>query len=163
MGSLLNKIRGGNQHLLAVFGLLRNDKGETVVAYNRRPLSLITIEHMCCKLYLALSRSYGTRAYNKPTPLRTHCPPTQSMDLVPKGMVKIMEESIRTFEAMVRDKKWPFLPRKFWMAAEGHEDMAVDDSLEGGKTNQASYHGNEQKSRNSPTGNYMVCCMQTVS
>lgn len=118
MRQFLSQLKKGNDKMLRIFGLQRDRHGRVVVAYNKRPLSIIDIEHMCCKLYLALSRSYGTRAYNKPNPSRPHCPPTRSKDLVPQRMMDIMLESIETFEEMARAGTWPLLPLVFWMAGE---------------------------------------------
>jgi len=125
MGMLLARIRTAKKELLSIFGLVREQSQKVVVAHNKRLLSLIDIEHMCCKLHLALSRSHGTRACNKPAPSRTHCPPTRSKDMVPQSMTEMMEECIRTFEDMVCDNKWPLLPRKLWMAGEDHGENSV--------------------------------------
>ena len=118
MRELLLMIRAGNESLLQIFGLKRASNGDVLVAYNQRLLSMIDIEHMCCKLYLALSRCCGTRAYNKPCPSRPHCPPTRSKDLQPVSMSDIMKQCIAAYEEMVRENKWPTLSKAFKMAGE---------------------------------------------
>ena len=45
---------------------------ETVyVMYSGRSLTLVDMEHMCCKIYLLLSRTKGTRCFSQP---RTNLP-----------------------------------------------------------------------------------------
>jgi len=70
-----------------------------VVRYNGRQLNLFDIDHICCKLYLNLTRTVGTKTFSEPDCWSSHCHPTR-MELLTNEQKENFEQMMAAYEAL---------------------------------------------------------------
>jgi hypothetical protein len=91
---------------LKQLGLIRiNGKGDTYVAVvlSGRRITTFDVEHMMCKIYLAVAAYRGSRSFSVPTPWRPHCHPTASPDVFTNPAVaQIFNDAIFSFESELK-------------------------------------------------------------
>ena len=83
---------------------------QLVVGYNNRIVGLVDIEHMACKLHIALSRTRGTRAFSKPTAVPFCCYPFRYQTLYPQEMRKWFAIAVDTHRSSCYDDEWKEVP-----------------------------------------------------
>jgi hypothetical protein len=75
------------------------DGEHVIIRLTGRRIFSIDVEHMMCKVYLAVAAYRGSRSFSVPAPWRPHCHPTASTDIFTSTSIKqIFMDSITSFE-----------------------------------------------------------------
>jgi hypothetical protein len=92
-----------------------------VVRLSGRRIAAVDVEHMMCKIYLAVASYRGSRAFSLPNPCRPHCHPTPSEDIFDKpSLKKIFQEARDSFKNAFKRKTLDCLQEPFLYKSEKH-------------------------------------------
>jgi hypothetical protein len=102
-------------------GVGANKKSVVVVRLSGRRIAAVDVEHMMCKIYLAVASYRGSRAFSLPNPCRPHCHPTPSEDIFDKpSLKKIFQEARDSFKNAFKRKTLDCLQEPFLYKSEKH-------------------------------------------
>ncbi len=113
---LLAAIHKLNIDELRVLGCFKNEVGKVCVSHNSRPLGLVDTEHMCCKLYILLVRTRGSRRHTQPSPFKAHCHPIKSIGGLGEPPKQIFKSAMQSYQRLKANNTWRLLPRVFTLS-----------------------------------------------
>lgn len=122
-----------------------------VIGATGRLVTIVDVEHMCCKLYLLVSRCIGTRAFNMPSVTTAHCYPRLWLDPVKYKqeqqssnrkyndlwLAGTMEEIVKCYENILKQEKkdspakqYLTMPDHFKMLQERQDEIKAREEVQ---------------------------------
>ena len=76
------------------------------VKWTKRRVTIVDMEHICCKLYIFIARTQPNRACNLPKPTQPHCWPVKGKIPWLPSMKQVAKEAYHSYTCLLAEKQW---------------------------------------------------------